>query len=243
MTNETNTDFHITVEQHEGFFNLNRVRFLVYGESGVGKTVFSSTWKKAIFLDANHGMSSVTAKVGKIRIDSWGDLLNALQYLKSAEHDFETVVVDSLNDIQFFCLRNIIHAFPTIRRPYDDLASQSDYGKMLSDFEKFIRNITSLSMNVVLTCNVAPREYETDAVQPQLVGKHTARNVAGLMDVIGYLHKQESAQGGDKKDRIMVFDAVNYVTKDRSGMLPSRIINPTHKQLLNEWNRQFEEIE
>lgn len=232
----------LEIHAHEGFFGLDQVKFLVYGESGVGKTVFSSTWKNAVFLDANRGMSSVTRRVSVISINDWNDLQNAVKFLANSNHGFETVVVDSLNDVQYLCMKHIIHAFPSIRRAYENLASQSDYGKMLDEFEKWVRETIALSMNVVFTCNVAPQVYETDTVQPQLVGKHTARNLAGMMDIIGYLTKREAAEGGEqKKDRLMWFDAVQYVTKDRSGLLPNQMVNPTHKKLYAYWEKQFDQ--
>jgi hypothetical protein len=244
-------EFGIILEEHEGFFNLDEVKFLVYGESGSGKTVFSSTWPNTVFLDIDKGMSSVTRRVGRIPIHgtpqetAWDGLMRAIGFLETPDvHNFKTVVVDSLNEMQKIAMDHVITKFPQIRRPYDELASQSDYGKMLDDFDKAVRRLKALQMHVVLVCQVAPQQYETDIVQPQLVGKHTARNVARAMDVIGYLYKQEGGEGGgDKKERIMVFDAVNHVTKDRSDLLPLTVEDPTFSELYNYWQTQFEQEE
>ena len=244
-------EFGIVLEEHEGFFNLDEVKFLVYGESGAGKTVFSATWIKTVFLDIDKGMSSVTRRVGRIPISrtpettAWDSLLRAIAFLETPDvHNFETVVVDSLNEMQKIAMDHVIDKFPEIRRPYNELASQSDYGKMLDDFDKAARRLKALPMHVVFVCQVAPQQYETDVVQPQLVGKHTSRNIARMMDVIGYLYKQEGGESGeDKKNRVMVFDAVNHVTKDRSAMLPLTIENPTFSELYTYWQKQFEEQE
>lgn len=242
-------EFDIILEQHEGFFDLDEVKFLVYGESGSGKTVFSSTWPNTVFLDIDKGMSSVTRKVGRIPINStpqstaWDGLMRAIGFLEASEvHDFETCIVDSINEMQKIAMDHVIKKWPQIRRPYDELASQSDYGKMLDDFDKAARRLKALPMHVVFVCQVAPQQYETDVIQPQLVGKHTSRNIARMMDVIGYLYKQEGGEGGeDKKSRVMVFDAVNHVTKDRSALLPLTIEDPRFSELYACWKRQFEE--
>lgn len=242
-------EFEIVLEEHEGFFNLDEVKFLVYGESGSGKTVFSSTWPKTVFLDIDKGMSSVTRRVGRIPIagtpqtTAWEILLRAVGFLETADvHDFETLVVDSINEMQKISMDHIIQKWPQIRRPYDELASQSDYGKMLDDFDKAVRRIKALPMHVVFVAQVAPQQYETDIIQPQLIGKHTARNVARMMDVIGYLYKQEGGEGGSKKkERTMVFDAVGHVTKDRSDMLPLNVEDPRFSELYAYWQKQFEE--
>jgi len=64
------------------------------------------------------------------------------------------------------------------------------------------------------------------------------------MDIVGYLYKQEGGEGDQqKKDRVMVFDAVNHVTKDRSDLLPFKITNPTFSELYAYWQKQFESSE
>ena len=242
-------EFGIQLEEHEGFFDSDQVKFLVYGESGSGKTVFGSTWPSCVFLDLDKGMSSVTRKVGRIPISAspgqlaWDSLVRAISFLENPEtHNFKTVVVDSLNEMQTFSMDYVIEKFPEIRRPYGGLASQSDYGKLLYDFDHEVRRLKALPMNVVFICQVAPQVYETDIVQPQLIGKHTARNVARMMDIIGYISKQEGGEGEQKKkDRIMVFDAINHVTKDRSDMLPFTITHPEHSELYAYWQKQFEQ--
>lgn len=248
QTRSIATEFGIVLEEHEGFFNLNEVKMLVYGESGSGKTVFASSWPKCVFLDIDKGMSSVTKKVSRIPINktasstAWDSFIRAVNFLENRElHNFETVVVDSLNEMQVIAMRDTISKYPQIRRPYDDLASQSDYGKMLDEFDQEIRRVKALPMHVVLIAQVAPRVYETDDVQPQLVGKHTARNVCRMMDIVGYLYKQEGGeQAQAKKDRVMVFDAVNHITKDRSDMLPYSVVNPTFSEMYSYWQQQFE---
>lgn len=241
--------FGISLEEHEGFFDLEQVKMLVYGESGSGKTVFASTWKDCVFIDIDKGMSSITRRVSRIPIHSkpnqmaWEALVRAITFLEDPEaHNFKTVVLDSLNEMQTISMDYVIAKYPEIRRPYGGLASQSDYGKLLYDFDHEIRRMKALPLNVVFIGQVAPQQYETDVVQPQLIGKHTARNISRMMDIIGYLYKQEGGDGeATKKDRVMVFDAINHVTKDRSDMLPFNITNPTYAELYAYWEKQFEQ--
>lgn len=227
------------VEEYAGVFNFNRVRFLAYGESGSGKTVFSSTWPDPVFLDADDGMSSITKKVSRIKIDSWSTLQQAFLFLQAGKHPFKTIVLDSLNEMQQLAMRNTIENYTAIHRAYDDLASQSDYGKMLDIFDKLIRAFKGLPYNIILIAQVASREYETDPVMPQLVGKNSARNICRMMDVVGYI---ERVEGGDptRKPRRMTFDAPNFTTKDRSRKLPAYVDfnNPDagFAELLRYWN-------
>lgn len=235
-------DFDIPLEVHAGEFDPSNVKMLVYGESGSGKTVFSSTFPRPIFLDIDKGMASITRKVHRIDVNSWEDIANTEKYLRSSKHPFRTIVIDSLNELQYISMNSIIRNFPNVRRPYSDLPGQSDYGAMLQHFEDMVRRFKAVKINLICICNVAPQEFETDLVQPQMIGKHMPRTISRMMDVIGYLYKGEAGSaenGGDKKPRIMVFDATNYVTKDRSDMLPPSVENPTYPKLYAYWKKRL----
>jgi hypothetical protein len=214
-----------------GGFNSDRVRLLVYGESGSGKTVFSSTWPKPLFIDIDDGMASVTRAVDRVAISTWGDIYDVYAWLTNVEHGYQTIVIDSLNEAQYISMQNTLDQFPNIARSYNSLPSMSDYGKMLSDFENMIRAFKALPTNLVLIAQVDKREFGTDTVGPQLTGKQSPRAVARMMDVIGFLYKAE----GQAQERVMAFDAIDFVTKDRSGKLPQTVEKPTWEVLYRYW--------
>jgi phage nucleotide-binding protein len=212
----------------EGGFDPTRIRFLVYGESGIGKTRFASTFPKPFFFDIDDGMASVDIPVARRRIHDWDELVDTFEWISTAEHDFETVVVDSLNEAQVMALSNTVEAFPNIRRSYESLPSQSDYGKMLSDFDNMARHFKSLPAHVVFIAQVTDKEYEIDTVKPQMIGKHTSRNICRMMDIVTFLYRD-----GDRL--AMSFAANDFVTKDRSGTLPPTVHTPSYKSLAEFW--------
>ena len=208
------------IEKHQGKFNSDRIRALIYGESGAGKTVFASTFPSPIlFLDADDGMASVRTEVDRVFIDSWETLVDVTNDLMNEEHGYKTIVVDSLNEIQTLAMSYVLENFPAIKRSYDSLPAVADYGKMLRDFDLWVRAMKSLPTHVVLLCQAQARNFETDVVQPQLTGKNSSSNVCRMMDVIGYIY---SGEGGESQaKRFVSFGMTNYVGKDRSGKLPS----------------------
>lgn len=224
----------IKIETHTGRFNPDEVKMLVYGNSGAGKTRFGATWPEVVFLDIDKGMDSVdNPGIARIPIDSWEDLQGAYEFLAYSKHPFRSVVVDSLNEIQHLSMGHVVDTYTSIRRSYDSLPGQSDYGKMLYDVDTMIRYVRALPMNVVLIAQLANREYETDPYQPYLVGKNTAKTLTQLMGVIGYIFKMESQE--IRKPNAMIFDGSAYVTKDRSGRLPGQVTQPTYQILRNYW--------
>ena len=226
----------IEIKTHTGEFDPEHAKILIYGESGTGKTRLASTFPGAIFADIDKGMSSVTEQVELIDIDNFKQLENMYLFLKSGEHEYQTVVLDTLNEMQRIAMHATVEDFPSIRRSYDDLPSMSDYGKMLHDMVELTRNFISLPLRVVLLAQVVSRLFDTDVLQPQLVGKNTSREICRKMDVVGYIYKSEKEDPEThKKLSEIAFDANEYVTKDRSFRLPAILTDPSFSRISSYW--------
>ena len=211
----------------------DQIKILVYGQSGVGKTVFAATAPDVLFLDADGGMMSVQRPVARWGITDWADLKEAHRYLRTPGHPFKTVVLDSLNAIQKLGMDSTVRSFP-MKRTYDDLPTMSDWGKALDDFARLVRAFRALPMRVIYLCATKNREYDDERAEPQLSGKQTVSTLNQAMDVIAYLYVQER-ESGRKPDRIMAFDIANSITKDRTNRLPPTMIDPTWEKLESFW--------
>jgi hypothetical protein len=86
-------------------------RILIYGVAGIGKTSLASEFPNAVFLQTEEGTP------GNIEIDTFGQLgsygavVEALGTLYQEDHDFRTVVIDSLDALEPMvwnetCVRN-----------------------------------------------------------------------------------------------------------------------------------------
>lgn len=226
----------LNIKKHSGEFNPDRVKMLVYGESGTGKTRLASTFPNVVFADIDKGMSSVTEQVDVVEIDSFKQLEAFYQFLKESDHDYDTVVIDTLNEMQRIAMHATVADFPSIRRSYEDLPSMSDYGKMLHDMVELSRRFVHLPMRVVFIAQVVSRQFDTDVLQPQLIGKNTSREICRKMDVIGYIYKSEhEGTDGAKKLAEIAFDVADYVVKDRSFKLPAILIDPSYERISSFW--------
>lgn len=227
----------LSIETHSGKFNPDIAKILIFGETGTQKTRMASTFPNVIFADADHGMSSVSEQVDKVYIhdDERGfkELQALYDFLVAGGHEYETVVLDTLNEIQRIIMRFTIDEYTHIRRSYGNLPGQSDYGKMLYEFMELTRNFISLPMRVVLLAQTTTQQFETDVLGPQLIGKNTARELARKMDVIGYIYKAAGEQDATVPE--IAFDSPQYVTKDRSNRLPTVLQNPTYQRVSAFW--------
>lgn len=218
--------------------SLDEIRFWVYGDSGVGKTRFAATWPDPLFLLADQGgLMSVERNVAHIDVTSWADLQDAWRYLKEGKHSHKTLVLDTLNEIQYLAMQNTLTQYPEIKRSYKSLPGKSDYGKALYDFELMVRSLLKFPMHVVLISQLKKKEFETDPILPQLTGKNTATNLAKLMSVIGFMYRTpvSLAEGGTRVLPIVGFNEVEHQSKDRTGLLPDVLIEPTYAKCFDYW--------
>jgi hypothetical protein len=82
------------------------VRVLIHGVDGVGKSTFGADAPKPIFLGTEDGTEHLD--VARFpAIETWPDVLDAIQTLTSGEHDYQTLVVDSLDWAEPYLHRHI----------------------------------------------------------------------------------------------------------------------------------------
>ena len=75
---------------------LNPPRVLIYGPAGVGKTTFASSAKNPIFLLLEDGLGTIEVDAFP-RAKTYLDARGALDSLIKEEHEYRTLVVDSLD--------------------------------------------------------------------------------------------------------------------------------------------------
>jgi hypothetical protein len=71
-------------------------RVLLYGIHGVGKTSTASMAPNPIFIPTEDGLADIDCHAFPL-VQSYAEFQQRLQELASEEHDFKTVVVDSLD--------------------------------------------------------------------------------------------------------------------------------------------------
>jgi hypothetical protein len=148
-------------------------RICIYGGHGIGKSTLASQFPKPIFISTEDGIDSLDVvsfpKAGVIT-----DVVGSIKSLLKEEHDFKTVVVDSVD----WLVEPLISA--SINAQYDEKAQA--YGKgqmyMAEEFREILQGLDALRlkkhMNVVLIAHAAvvkfedPRTDPYDRYQPKL---------------------------------------------------------------------------
>lgn len=147
-------------------------RVVLYGPEGIGKSTFGAGAPKAIFLPVEDGAHHLdVARFPKP--ESWQDVLDAVRTLLTETHDFETLVIDTLDAVEPLIWRHMI-----ARDKYADdkgkkaLKDIEDYGwgkgynKALEDWRRLLSGLEKLSaksMHVVLLAHSQVKAFKNPA--------------------------------------------------------------------------------
>lgn len=211
---------------------------VIHGESGAGKSYFGGTTPAPrLVLDAEGGSRFIKENRRRVHWDplteeppkadgtwdacfvnvlNWKQLYAAYQWLASGKHEFKSVIVDSLTEVQ--------------KRLVDDIAgvdqpTLQDWGTIGRNLEDMIRKFRDLTfhqtnpVNVIMLCLSHLRDNET---RPFLKGQ-IELTLPAFVDVVGYLYTEASQTESNKIDRRMLIEPVNnIIAKDRTGALVER---------------------
>ena len=224
-----------------------RFNILLYGQPGVGKTVFAASCdavpelRPVILIDIEGGTNSLRTtypNVATIRVTDWEQLVAIMNDLAESEHGYETIIIDSLSEVQK------INMYYNMRRagknPMEEKADWDDWGRSLEAMRQFTRAVRDLPFNTIMTCLVEDKKDQKTGKStkwPYFTGKFQTE-VAALPDEVFYYYMIEiwnEEQEDNVPVRALLTSATeNVIAKDRSGTLDQVIINPTMSLLYNE---------
>lgn len=224
------------VQERSSFINI-----LAYGKSGVGKTTFAGSadavpaLRPVIVVDIEGGTESLRHSypgVETVRVTTWKEMQQVYNTLYEGKHDYQTVVLDSLTEIQKFNMYNIMSEVVRLKPDVDpDIPDMRMWGKNIEQIRRFVRGFRDLPMNTIFTALVKEdKDQKTGALtmKPMMSGK-LADEVAAFLDIVCYMYvKQVTKDDEVTTKRLMLTQATeSQVAKDRSGRLPTIMEEPT----------------
>jgi hypothetical protein len=169
-----------------------RLKFLLYGEMGVGKTMSAIQWKNAYFIDCEHGGEEdeyreqlERAKSEIFQTTEMREIAIELRELRSTKHDFRTVIIDP------------------ITVPYHDTVIEqeeivgTDWGAHYREADKELRKLFKLlmllDMNVIVTAH-AKWEYQEVGGTTKRVGVtfDASTKLGYMFDLVLFMERHAS---------------------------------------------------
>jgi hypothetical protein len=217
----------------------------VYGKSGLGKTTLAGSadavpeMRPVLFIDVEGGTESLRhsyPNVSVVRVTSWQEMTNLFNVLRRGNSGFNTVVLDSLTEIQKFNMYEIMKEVVREHPERDfDVPSMREWGVSLEQLRRLIRGFRDLPMNVIFTAlEKSDQDKRTGLTmyKPSLSGK-LADEAPAFLDIVLYIYMKRVKVDGDDVDQRMLLTAATdvHIAKDRSGQLPNPLVNPTMKDI------------
>jgi len=189
-----------------------KIKAVVYGASGSGKTYFGATAPKAIFASAENGLLSTKSlgnKIDYVSVKTVQDLKDLYDYLAKNKHEYETVVIDSITEINDI-IKNEIEV--RTGKPM----SLPDWGVLAKQIKSILRMFRDLDLHVLFIAQETADKDEVGTVNkitPSLNGK-SATEIAYYMDVVGYTYVDK-----DGSHKVITVPSPKLLTKDRTGTI------------------------
>lgn len=207
------------------------INWCIYGNSGVGKTVFSSFAPRAYFLSTEKGVVAaqrVGSQAKLLRAPTWDHVEASLDWADQNLTLDDWMILDSLSKMQILNLRwwlGIQHDENAARDL--DIPQIQDHQKWQNMFMRFVDRIVDANYNTIFTATAMHKEDPEGEtlVLPAITGKdYTISNyVCAAMDIVSYygVARQSKANMDEPTIRRLLSETFPpYFAKDRFNVLP-----------------------
>jgi len=138
-------------------------RIMVYGTEGIGKSTFASQAPKPIFIQTEDGLNEIVCEKFPLAT-SMEDVLTAIAELISEQHDYKTVVIDSLDWLERFIWDRVCRDFGVANIEKADGGYQRGYTHALTYWRQVVDGLNKLrlekGMVVLLTAHAKVEKFE-----------------------------------------------------------------------------------
>lgn len=181
-------------------------RLLIYGTEGIGKSTLAANAPKAVFIPTEDGLGEIDCARFPLAANV-DDVLAALGELASAEHDYQTVVIDSLDWTERLIFDAVCREFRAVNIEKADGGYQRGYVHALTHWRKVIDALTVLravkGMAVILIAHARVEKFEDpeaatyDRYTPRL-HKHASALVTEWSDAVLFATRKFRTQTEDR---------------------------------------------
>lgn len=202
--------------------------WMIYGPSGVGKTVLAGHAPRATFLSTEKGV--VSAKISGsrarlIRAPHWEHVVAGKKKADEKLGKGDWLIADSITKMQVLNIRWILRKIHEDNDSRDlDIPAIQDHQKWQNYFKRFIDELIDAPYNVIFIATEMRKEDEEgeDLVLPAITGKNyeVCNYIRAQMDIVSYYAPAPAKNRNEPiVRRLMSQPYPPYVAKDRYNAL------------------------
>jgi hypothetical protein len=217
---------------------LGKQTILLYGSPKLGKSSFASKAPGSLFFECEPGLNHL--EVFKVPTYSWEAFLEACKLVAKGEHNFKTIVIDTIDNAfkmcsDYVCTKHGIE--------YEgDMGHGKGWALVKNEWHRVLTRLASLPYGLIMISHAIDKTIETRTGEytkttPSLPDR--ARNVVlGLVDIIlfGDSIAKKDAAGNVTIERVVrTKPHPTYEAGDRTGRLPE-LLPLDYEQFMKAFN-------
>lgn len=216
--------------------------WLVFGQSGVGKSALSGTAPKALLVTTEAAGSASAKALGstadELVVATWQEFLDLTNWMEAEGHaEYEWGCIDGITELEEHAW-NAIMAGGKLPRSVSGgfrQKSRNDYPLVWDAVYRQIERWNRMPINVLYTAQTMRVDVETDdgedtTLALPLVGStkrgDLAMKVCGAMTLVGYYRHIRNNESGKRIRRLHTQDGERWVAKDRHDTFGAYVDSP-----------------
>ena len=184
-------------------------RILIHGDHGLGKSSLAAAAPKPIFINLEDGLDEINTNALPIPT-TFEEVMIQLSWIYDAEHDFQTLVIDSLDWLESLINKHVCQEGG--KESIADFGYGAGFEATCTQFGRVVKALRAIrndrDMAIIMLCHSTVKEYKNpmaenyDVFRLKLRDKN-AELFQEFATLIGFLHFQvftKKAEGGFVKE-------------------------------------------
>lgn len=137
-------------------------RIMIYGYEGVGKSTWAASAPNPIFIQTEDGLDNIDTNKFPVA-KTWNEVVEQMTALITEEHDFQTVIVDSISGLERLIWTEVCKQFGVKNIEKADGGFARGYKHALDWWELFLEGLEKLNekgMMIILIGHVGVQEVK-----------------------------------------------------------------------------------
>lgn len=187
-------------------------RIVLYGQSKVGISSFCAQIPNAYFMDVNGTIGHLDVK--STRCDTFDKLKEFTTFMRSGEHDYKVLVIDSLDGLEVL-LQNEVFSHEKKKLEaleyFDEIPFGRGAGMVISEFRDLLYVLDDLKMTIIIcahetieernisfggTMSFAKPYMYTKTVKGKYIAEEASNILTTWADCVLYVSQKNQVKGG-----------------------------------------------